>query len=278
MQAQAQSLSGDVGDLQSLAALFSVPLSGAEPSLADQLDQASSSDDKSIPPSLRNAFRENYIPLSANAQVAAEVAGDKWKIADGDGNRSYAVWKNGERVDVLDLSSVALRVDDIIGGFSVPANGQLGSLLSRPGSGREPEKKAPVPEQWRTLFEGKALPLSPQATLAVQEPGSRWKITDPVRGLSYSIEKQGQIFDVFVHLKVYDEMESQVGIILENTHVDVDTGRLDKEVKGLTDNIAQAQTSINQLNAKIQEFKAALAELEAAFGDSGKTPPQTQGH
>lgn len=140
------------------------------PVISVSLDLQSELDNSIISGDLMQEFGFNRIPLHSNAVVLAEEPGAKWLLTDGDkkyfirkedGNLEIYRETESEDVELAFSVSLALRNELVL-------QGQLDNNVA--------------PDSLRQKFGGIKAALSQDASLTVEEPGSKWLIADKKYG------------------------------------------------------------------------------------------------
>jgi membrane-associated protease RseP (regulator of RpoE activity) len=126
------------------------------------LDLQSELDDNTISEDLKREFESNNILLSPDAFVSTEEAGNRWLITDGD--RKYPVRKEENRLQIYQETEPG----KIELAFNIHLDAQSDSDLDN----------RIIPEGLRQEFENSNATLPPDASVLVEETGSRWLITD----------------------------------------------------------------------------------------------------
>ncbi|MFC1716561.1 choice-of-anchor X domain-containing protein, partial [Candidatus Poribacteria bacterium] len=121
---------------------------------------------------LRRKFRdEEGIILSQNALVQAREPGSRWLITDG--NKNYTARREGDDLSIYEGDAL----------FSISSN--FGNELD----------DGTISEDLKDEFDDEDITLSSDASVQIQESGSRWKITDG--GTTYTIRKEGNRLNVY---------------------------------------------------------------------------------
>jgi regulator of sigma E protease len=139
-------------------------------------------DDGTIPEELRREFGSYDILLSQDATVSVEEQGSKWLVTDKDSR--YSIRKERNRVDIYPGKDP--EKTDLIFSVDLDLPGEL--------------DKSTIPEYLRQRLENNGTSFSSDATVVVEEPGSKWAIVD--KGRRYPIAKENNSLDIYREMEI----------------------------------------------------------------------------
>lgn len=134
-------------------------------------------DDETIPEELRREFESYGVLLSQDATISVEEAGSKWLVTDEDSR--YSIRKEGNRVNIY--TGMGPERTNLIYSVDLDLPGEL--------------DRSNIPEYLRQRLENNGTSFSSDATVVVEEPGSKWTVVD--KDKRYPIIKENDSLDIY---------------------------------------------------------------------------------